>query len=104
MSLLLDLKTAAEIHQDIAAAAKSRRIALNITQAELSSRSGVAIATLKRFEQGGPASLTTVLTVAESLNALEEFQALFPTPEATTLDAIEVSAKPRRRLRARKAK
>ena len=104
MSLYIDTKTAAEIHQDIAAAAKARRIALNITQVELSSRSGVAIATLKRFEQGGPASLSTVLTVAESLNALEEFQTLFPTPEATTLDTIEASATPRRRLRARKAK
>ncbi len=104
MSLILDLKTAAEVYQDIAAAAKARRIALNITQAELSSRSGVAIATLKRFEQGEAASLTTVLTVAESLNALEEFKSLFPMPEATTLDAIEACATPRQRLRARKAK
>lgn len=31
MSLYLELKTAAEIHQDIAAAAKARRIALNLT-------------------------------------------------------------------------
>ncbi len=104
MRLIVDIKTAAEIHQDIAAAAKTRRIALNITQAELSSRSGVAIATLKRFEQGGHASLTTVLTVAECLNALEEFKTLFPAPEATTLDEIEAFATSRQRVRARKAK
>ncbi|MEP1933349.1 MAG: helix-turn-helix transcriptional regulator, partial [Roseibium sp.] len=85
MRLTIDIKTAAEIHQGIAAAAKARRISMNITQAELSLRSGVAIATLKRFEQGGTATLATVLAVAECLDAREEFQELFPAPETATL-------------------
>lgn len=104
MRLTVDIKTASETCQDIAGAAKARRIAMNITQAELSSRSGVAIATLKRFEAGGTASLATVLALAECLNALEEFHELFPLPEATTLDEIEAFAKPRQRVRAKLAK
>lgn len=104
MDLNLDLKTASEICQDIAAAVKERRIALNLTQAELSRRSGVAIATLKRFEAGGTATLDTVLAIAECLNALDEFQALFPLPEGKTLDEIEAIANKRQRVRARKAK
>lgn len=88
MSYLHDLKTAAEVHDDVAAAAKARRLALNITQEELCARSGVAIATLRRFEGGGPASLATVLAVAETLGALGEFAELFPKPEARTLDDI----------------
>ncbi len=104
MRFTVDRKTASEISQDIAGAAKARRIAMNISQAELSSRSGVSIATLKRFEAGGTASLATVLALAECLNALEEFHELFPLPEATTLDEIEAFSKPRQRVRAKLAK
>lgn len=102
MILIPELKTASDVHRDIAAAAKARRVAMNITQADLSSRSGVAIATLKRFEAGGPASLTTVLAIAEALGALEGFQALFPIPDASSLDELEAAAEPAKRVRARR--
>ncbi|WP_112309837.1 helix-turn-helix domain-containing protein [Pseudogemmobacter bohemicus] len=90
MSYLTHLKTAAEMQADVAAAARVRRIALNITQEDLSARSGVAIATLRRFEAGGPATLATVLAVAESLGALVAFSDLFPLPTANSLDELAV--------------
>ncbi|MCL4068927.1 helix-turn-helix transcriptional regulator [Pseudomonas sp. GX19020] len=89
MSYLSHLKTAAEMLADVAVAARARRIALNMTQTDLSVRSGVAIATLRRFEAGGPATLATVLAVAESLNALVEFSALFPLPGPNSLDDLD---------------
>lgn len=90
MSYLSHLKTAAEMQDDVAAAARVRRIALNMTQEDLSARSGVAIATLRRFEAGGSATLATVLAVAESLGALAEFGALFPLPTPNSLDELAV--------------
>lgn len=98
MSYLDQLKTPAEVHKEIAAAAKQRRLALNITQDDLSERSGVSLATLRRFEAGGAASLATVLAVAEALDTLDAFTNLFPPPEAQTLDDLEAAPQ---RLRAR---
>ncbi|KAA8609400.1 helix-turn-helix domain-containing protein [Salipiger aestuarii] len=102
MPLLDNLKTAEDLRQQIAAAARDRRLALNLTQKALSDRSGVSIATLRRFEGGGPASLETVLALAEALGALDGFGALFPLPEAQTLDDLDAPA-PRRRASGRRA-
>lgn len=97
MSYLSLPKTAAELQDEIAVSARARRLARNLTQEELATRSGVAIATLRRFESGGPASLSTVLAIAEALDALEAFATLFPLPEAKSLDELDASARRRRR-------
>ncbi|MBB2166821.1 helix-turn-helix transcriptional regulator [Gluconacetobacter aggeris] len=95
-------RTAAEVQDEIAASARARRLARNLTQDELARRSGVAIATLRRFEGGGPASLSTVLAIAEALEALDGFSTLFPLPEAKSLDELDASARRRRRAAGRK--
>jgi transcriptional regulator with XRE-family HTH domain len=92
MSLLHGFKTAAEVQADIAAAARERRLAMNLTQTELSARSGVPIATLKRFEAGGAASLATVLAVAEALEALEGFVGgLKPRKRDAVVEAVDAA-------------
>lgn len=78
-------------------AARSRRIALDITQSDLANRSGVSLASLKRFEQSGEVSLTSLLRLASALDALDGFAALFPQPEPRSLDDLERSDKPRQR-------
>ena len=40
---------------------KQRRLALNLTQAGLSERSGVALSTLRKFEQSGAISIDNLL-------------------------------------------
>ena len=96
------LTTATDIQEATRTAAKARRIALGLTQADLAARSGVPIATLKRFEQRGEASFTTILALAEVLDALAEFQALFPTPDIRSLEDLDRQEKPRQRVRRRK--
>ena len=103
LSYLSHLKTAAEMQDEVAAAARKRRLALQITQAELSARSGVAIATLRRFEAGGPATMATVLAVAESLGVLGGFAALFPLPEPTSLDELRAQRRRQRVSKPRQA-
>ena len=92
----------ADTQGHIRAAARTRRIALNLTQSALASRSGVSLACLKRFEQSGEISLTSLLRVASTLDALDGFADLFPLPAPRTLDDIAHPAKPRRRASSRR--
>jgi len=73
-----------------------------LTQADLAARSGVPLGTLKRFERMGEVSLSTLLALAEALDALDGFQALFPPVEARTLAEVERQARQPRRARARR--
>lgn len=82
----------------VRAAARERRLALGLTQSDLATRSGVPLATLKLFEQKGKISFTGLLAVADALDALAGFGALFPAVEATRLDELD---KPKTRQRAR---
>ncbi|WPZ23659.1 helix-turn-helix transcriptional regulator (plasmid) [Sulfitobacter faviae] len=85
----------------VCAAARSRRLALGLTQSDLAAKSGVPLATLKRFEQKGQISLSGLLALADALNALAGFGALFPAVEATRLEDLD---KPAARQRVRKPK
>ena len=77
-----DLDTAPDLREVVRLAARNRRIALGLTQAELAARSGVPLGTLKRFERLGEVSFSSLLALAEALDALEGFHRLFPLPEA----------------------
>lgn len=93
------LDTAPDLREAIRLAARNRRIALGLTQAELAVRSGVPLGTLKRFERLGEVSLSSLLALAEALDALDAFHALFPLPAARTLDEVEAQARLPRRAR-----
>lgn len=99
--MLPSLETPMDLRETIGYAARQRRIALGLTQAELSQRSGVPLGTLKRFERLGEVSLSSLLALAEAMDALEAFHRLFPLPEARPLDEIEHQAKSPVRTRAR---
>ena len=101
MSLILDLDTPSEMQDRVRAAARARRLALGLTQSDLATRSGVPLATLKRFEQKGQISLAGLLALADALHALAGFGALFPAVEETRLEDIDKSAA-RQRVRKHK--
>lgn len=82
-------------------AARDRRLALGLTQSDLATRAGVPLATLKLFEQKGKISLTGLIALADALDALAGFGALFPAVEAARLEDID---KPATRQRVRKRK
>ena len=52
---------------------RQRRKALGYTQPELSSRSGVSLGSLKRFENSGQISLESLLKLALVLECLGDF-------------------------------
>ena len=73
------LKTPTEIMSDLAFRIKSKRLELNLTQEGISSRAGVSLGSLKRFESTGQISLESLLKLAHAVGALADFDALFST-------------------------
>lgn len=97
----ITLKTARQVQMEIASRLKARRLGLNLTQKELSDRSGVAWATLKKFERHGLISLESLLMLAVVLDCLSDFDGIaaqdLPTSSPVTLDSILSSPKVRQR-------
>ncbi|WP_417271115.1 helix-turn-helix domain-containing protein [Celeribacter sp.] len=96
--MFLTIATAADVQDAIREAVRLRRMAFDLTQAELAQKSGVSLGSLKRFERTGEISFASLLAIAEALDALDAFANLFPMPEATSLDELE--EKPMQRKRA----
>jgi transcriptional regulator with XRE-family HTH domain len=63
-----------------------------LTQDELAVRAGVGVATVRRFEKTGTASIENVLRIATALNAEAAFEKLFEAPAYASLD--EALARP----------
>ena len=93
-----------EIALDIADRVRTLRLLRGWTQAELARRTGIALPTLKLFEQTGNIAVDRLLRIAAVLGTLEEFPKLFGSPPATTLDEIEARAAAPRRKYGRRAR
>jgi hypothetical protein len=79
---------------------------MNLTQRELSARSGVTWSSLKRFEREGLIALDSLLNLALVLDCLEDFDKLavnsLPISAGQSLDALLTSPALRRRATGRK--
>ena len=77
---------------------KARRLEMNLTQEGLSVRSGLPLATYRRFERTGKISLDGLLHIAYALDALNDFDRLFESHNYATLDEVfEANQKNRKR-------
>lgn len=61
------------------------------TQQELSKRSGVSLASLKRFEQKGEISLHNLLEISSILDVLNDFDLLFSKKEEEISEKVKKS-------------
>ena len=68
-----------EILKAIAMNEKACRKRAGYTQQELAERSGVNLASLRRFEQKGEIALSSLMKIAIVLRAQDEFLSLFPS-------------------------
>lgn len=87
----INFKTPQEMLMAIASNARSKRLALNLSQKTLSTKSGVSYGVLKKFEQTGKISLESLLKLAIILKAMDGFDRLFPlvkAEEALSLDEL----------------
>ena len=66
-----------EVMPNLASKAKALRLAANLTQGGLASRSGVSLGTIKHFERTGEVSLKSLLNIALAMHRLNDFEAVF---------------------------
>ncbi|MDD7987199.1 helix-turn-helix transcriptional regulator [Lentisphaera marina] len=94
---MYSLDTPDEVALDLAQRMKSRRLALAWKQQTLAERSGVSLASLRRFEKSGLISLESLLKLAFALDHLDDFEHIFKAPLAQSLKDLEVGEdKPQR--------
>ena len=81
------------------------RIRANLTQGELSARSGISIGAVKNLEQGTGSSLSTLIKILRVLKRTDWLSALAPPVSVSPLQMLKTrrSGAPRERVRKAKA-
>lgn len=80
------LKTPVEQLETIARRFKELRLATNVRQADLAKRSGVGIATIRRFESGGNISVLNLSRLMTYLGHPMDAAAIVPAFKAATME------------------
>ena len=94
-----DLVFAADAAELLAWRVKELRLAEGWKRETLAARAGVTVASLKRFERTGKASLQLVLRVAAALGRLEDFRKVLKPAEFRTMAELEQPAQTAKRQR-----
>lgn len=95
------LTTPEQVSKTLATRVKELRLARGWKQVTLAQRSGVSLASLRRFEESGLISLQHLLALAFALNRLDDFEALFQAPRASSIAELEAAEKRPTRKRGR---
>lgn len=69
---MISLITVPKAQKKLAGFARAKRLQMNLTQSDLAKRSGVALPTLRKFEQKGTISLESYLKLQMILGNLEQ--------------------------------
>ena len=93
--------TPREIAVQIAERIRDDRLSRGWTQAQLSERAGISPMTYRLFERTGRISLERLLAIASALGRTTEWEVLFRSRAAQSLDELD-PARPLRRRGARK--
>jgi transcriptional regulator with XRE-family HTH domain len=93
------LETVQELANGVAARLRSVRLDADLTQAGLAARSGVTLASLRRFETTGQIALDSLIRLAQALGRDGDIASLFAPPPVASLDELIGSSNPRRRGR-----
>lgn len=86
----VEVITPQSMAQKLAEKEKTSRKQMKLTQKELSVRSGVSYASVRRFENSGEISLFSLLKIANVLGVLEDFNTLFTRKAITSLKDFDV--------------
>ena len=93
------LRSVHEQAEGVSARMRSARLNANLTQAGLAARSGVTLASLRRFEKTGQIALESLIRLAQALGRDADIEALFAPPPLASLDDLVAPPIARRRGR-----
>lgn len=91
--LPINIYTPEEVSMQLASNSKQLRLSKNMSRKTLALQSGVSLGSIQRFEQEGKISLESLLKIAHSLSALQEFQTLLQLPEPKSIRELEQQEK-----------
>src|SRR5688572_19642558 len=83
------LETPEQTSRSLAERARFLRLARGWKQSTLAERSGVSLASLRRFESSGRVSLQGLLRIAFALERLPDFAAVLQPPPAVSIAELE---------------
>ena len=95
----IQLHTPDEAERMLAQRVRETRLAAGWKQSTLAERSGVTLASLRRFECTGKVSLESLLRLCHALGRIDEFDQLLRPPAVRSIDELEARTsrpKPRR--------
>ena len=90
ISAFVNALTEEKVTKDLVDRVKERRKELKISQKELSTRTLVSYGSIRRFENSGQISLTSLIRIANALNCLSDFNLIFKTKQITNLKDYKV--------------
>ena len=96
---MLAITTQHEALLDIAEKAKNLRLKMNLSRATLAKKAGVSEGSLKRFENTGEVSLSSLLKIAFAFDRMDDFENLFANREERTIEEIIATKQTRQRGR-----
>lgn len=97
MSVIANLKSPKQLRVQLAQRARELQLSRNMRQTDLSERSGVTLASIRRFEKAGEISLKNLMLIAIALNRAEDFEKVFYLDE--DIDLFKPAPKQRQRAR-----
>ncbi|HEY9149583.1 MAG TPA: helix-turn-helix transcriptional regulator [Gammaproteobacteria bacterium] len=97
-----DLLTDEAILDELGARIASRRLELELTQAELAEQAGIAKRTLERIEAGNSAQLSSLVRILRVLEALPGLEVLIPAAGPRPMDQLKRKGKVRQRAPGRR--
>lgn len=89
ISTFLDIDTVSSVESKLVDRFKKRRKELKLSQKALSDQSGVAYASIRRFEKLGEISLTSLIKLAIAMDSTAEFNMLFSHSKTKNLKDME---------------
>ncbi len=93
MNESFNLLTPEDTAQELAKKTRALRLERNWKQITLAERSGVTLASLRRFERTGQASLQNLLKLVFALGRLGDFEPLLRLPDAGSIAELEAAHK-----------
>ena len=76
------------INKEVSSRFRARRKEAKLSQTELAAKSGVSLGSLKRFENSGEISLTSLVKLAFALGYENDFSHLFERKNYQSLDEV----------------
>lgn len=81
----VDTQTIQSTTRGIVERERQCRKVMHISQKDLATRSGVSYASIRRFENSGDISLSSLLKIANALDCLGDFNGVFSFPNIKSL-------------------